>query len=125
MKNWRIGVRIGAGFAVATGICVLLAFFAINRTAEISKKTEDLSSNYFPSLQALYRVQSNLQFSVSALLQLVLSDDEKRIAQLNGEVSTAVAAEEKDLQFYESTPFTAKEAALYAAAKATRPQFFK
>jgi methyl-accepting chemotaxis protein len=125
MKDWRIGIRIGAGFAIVIGVCVLLGFFATTRTAQISKRTDALSSNYFPSVVALTRIQINLQHSVSLLLQLVASSDEKKIAQLDAQISALVAAEEKDLQFYESTPFTPVEASIYADSKNNRARFLE
>jgi methyl-accepting chemotaxis protein len=106
-------------------ICVLLGLFASNRTAEVSKKTDALSSNYFPSVLALARIQINLQHSVSLLLELVASSDEKKIAHIDTQIAALVAYEEKDIQFYESTPLTPTEASIYADSKAERARFLE
>jgi hypothetical protein len=65
MEGGTIGVRISAGFAVILTISVSLGIFATNRTAEISRKTDALTSNYFPSILALSDLQANLEHTVS------------------------------------------------------------
>lgn len=102
-----------------------MGIFAINRTADVSRKTDALSINYFPSVLALARVQANLHRSVSLLLQLIASSDEQRIRQLDGQIKVLQAADDKDIQFYESTPFTPEEARIYADSKTTRARFLE
>ncbi len=123
MKDWKIGVRISAGFAVILGISLLLGIFAVNRTLEISKKTDAVSSNYLPSVLALDRIDANLHHSVSLLLQVVATSDPKLVTRLNTQIVALLADNEKLYLLYESLPSTPEEVAAYDASKSVRARF--
>jgi len=125
VKNWKIGTRITAGFAAVMLIAAALGLFAVNRAGEIGKRTDELSSNYFPSVIALSAVKSNMHQAVSDLIQLVDSTDPAVIAKLDAEIASLRADSKKDLDFYESTPFTPEEAKAYAEFQETRKGFWK
>jgi len=123
MKNWKIGLRITAGFAALIVTTIALGLFALNRVGNIGKSTTELASNYFPSVLALSLVQSDVYHSVADLLQLCASSDPQVIKRLDEEILTMRASIDKNLAFYESTPFTAEEQAVYDEAKRTQAEY--
>jgi methyl-accepting chemotaxis protein len=125
MKDWKIGIRITAGFAAVILIAAALGIFALNRAAEIGKKTDQLSNNYYPSVLALDRVKSNLYQEVADLLDLIQSSNPQEIAGLDAEIASLRADTKKDLDFYATTPFTPEEQAVDNEFEAARANFLK
>ncbi len=123
MKDWKIGTRIAAGFTAVLLVSLLFGMFTMHQAQQVEKKSEMLATNYFPSVLALTRIQSRLQESVSSLLQMVASSDAAEIEQRRAAISSLRAADEVDLKFYQSTPFTPEEAAIFADSEATRSRF--
>jgi methyl-accepting chemotaxis protein len=123
MKDWKIGTRIIGGFGAIILITLALGFFTSNRMGNIRRSTTALDGNYFPSVVALMEIQSTQYRSVAALLQLCASSDAVLIQRLEAEIVQLRATEEKDLRFYESTPFTPEEQSIYNESKITREEF--
>lgn len=123
MKNWKIGLRITAGFTALILITTALGFFALNRVGSIAKNTAMLGSNYFPSVLALSAVQSNLYHYIADLQQLCASSDPQVVNRLDAEILALVASNNKNFAFYESTPFAPQEQARYEDLKRTRAKF--
>jgi methyl-accepting chemotaxis protein len=123
MKNWKIGFRITAGFAAIIFTTAALGWFSLNRNANIGKHAQALRGNYLPSVIALMEIKADQYHSAAALLEICATDDVGLTQKLEGEINASRAAVEKNLRFYESTPFTPEEAALYEAAKATREAY--
>jgi methyl-accepting chemotaxis protein len=123
MKNWNIGFRITAGFAAVIFTTVALGWFSLNRDWRIGKDTQTLSANYFPSAIALMDIRADQYHSVAALMEICTLNDAALNQKLHGEITALHAAQEKNLLFYESTPFTPEELAIYNESKATRKAY--
>src|ERR1700760_2232215 len=123
MKNWTVGARITAGFALTIGVAVLLGTYAINRAMESGKQADDLASNSVPGVISLLNVQGDLYHSTQILLNIVESNDPAEIARLESQLLTLRAASDKDLQSYQISPMGVKEAAIFADYTATNKLF--
>ena len=123
MKNWNIGFRITAGFAAIIFTTVALGFFSLSRDWSIGKDEQTLNANYFPSAIALMEIRADQYHSIAALMEICAVEDAALTQKLHGEITALQAAQEKNLLFYESTPFTPEEAAIYNESKATRAAY--
>jgi CHASE3 domain sensor protein len=64
MKNWKIGVRIGAGFGAVIAIATILGVFAYSRLAVIDAGVERILAE---SLSVVYAVGQVEAFAQSQL----------------------------------------------------------
>src|ERR1700761_5741289 len=123
MKNWTVGARITAGFALTIGVALLLGTYAINRAMESGKQADDLASNSVPGVISLLSVQGDLYHSTQILLNIVESTDPSEIARLDSQLLVLRAETDKDLERYQMSSMGAREAAIYADYTATNKLF--
>jgi methyl-accepting chemotaxis protein len=123
MKNWTVGARITAGFALTIGVAVLLGTYAINRAMESGKDADELASHSVPDVISLLSVQGNLYHATQILLNIVESTDPSEIARLDSQLLVLRAETDKDLERYQMSPMSAREAAIYADYTATNKLF--
>lgn len=124
MKNWKIGVRITAGFIAVIAITVLLGLFAYTHTSNIGKSKTSIASNHLPALSALQHIQNDIYKSFGMLLQHASSSDrvvmdglEKKIAERNASTGQAT-------QTLASLPLSQEQLALYSTAKTARAAYW-
>jgi len=123
VNNYKIGTRMIAGFAAVVLVSVISGLYSMTRVADITHTSNALATNYLPASLALGRIRANTFLKVNCLLRMIPSTDAKLISSLDDQIGGLTAAIDKDLAFYESTPFTPEEQAVYDASKAERQLF--
>src|ERR1700759_1564984 len=123
MKNWTVGTRITAGFAITIIVAMILGAYAINRAMESASQADDLASNSVPGVQSLLEGQGDLYHATEILLNIVQSTDPAEIARLDSQLLALRTASDNYLQLYQANPMGAKEAAIYADYTATNKLF--
>ncbi len=124
MKNWKIGVRISAGFAAIILITALLGWFALDRVAVIQKNATVTATTSLPAVVALSQTPQRFYHILVLLDRHALSSDKQEMASLEAEVGALRAANTRDLEAYQSLPATEEQKAAYEKAKALRQEFW-
>jgi methyl-accepting chemotaxis protein len=101
MKNWKIGIRITAGFAASAAITLALGVFAYHQIERINKSSLDVSANSMPSIELMARVHSNAWEAETLLLQHILSTNKEEMAKLDAQISANRSGNEQLLVRYE------------------------
>ena len=57
MKDWKIGTRIAAGFAIVILIAAALGFFAYGEVGEIEKTSGQVTAKTLPKLFLVGQIQ--------------------------------------------------------------------
>jgi methyl-accepting chemotaxis protein len=117
MKNWKIGIRIGAGFAVVIAIAAALGLFAYAKVGRIESSATVITENSLPSMFVVGQIQKNAAVMHGLLLQHVNSTDKNEMAQVDSEIQK-IRSENTDFTTrYEKLVSSEAERAAYAALK--------
>src|SRR5271165_221256 len=87
MKNWKIGTRITAGFAVVIAIAMALGLYARNRVQSIAVDTDAVAGNRLPSMLELGPIPGNNYQIMALLWQHAASSDPHQMDRLQGEIA--------------------------------------
>ena len=118
MKNWKIGIRISAGFAAVICVALTLGFFAYSRITAVSKSADRVTGDALPGVYHLGQVQSNLHHTMTLLLQHVVSSDKAEEARLEAEIQDVRARNNATLNDYAKSYLDEKERPLFEAVTA-------
>lgn len=73
MKNWKIGIRIGAGFGAVILITAVLAVFSFSRVALMDQRASYISNDSLPGLALSVHLQNNLDDCFRISLEHILT----------------------------------------------------
>ena len=82
-KNMSVGTKLAICFAIAVWPLTLLSIFIIMRLGPISSRTQELSSQYIPMLQAVNNFQSDMEATMFAF-QLYAAGGDLETSRKNG-----------------------------------------
>jgi methyl-accepting chemotaxis protein len=106
MKNWKIGIRMAAGFGVVIVISAILGIFAYTRVSLINTNTDNIVVNSMPSIYVIGEIAANQQRLNVLLLRHAGTIDAQEKARINTEIETyrsqnseLIAHYEKDLTY--------------------------
>jgi methyl-accepting chemotaxis protein len=125
MKNWKIGVRIGAGFAAMIAVAMAMGFFAYLQIATISAASVEVTGNSVPSLKTLGAIQANVERQMGLLAQHLRSTDAAQMAALEEEMRSLRAAGGELLADYSKTFTNDRDRDLYASLTAARTAYWE
>jgi len=123
MKNWKIRIRIMAGFGAVIAIVLTLGVFAYQEIGAIHRTSSQVGGDFLPSVDVAGQIHVNAEAVYRLLLQHVLTDDPAEMARIEGEIqniraqNTALIAENARLSTSE------KERETSAAVTAARTAF--
>ena len=101
MKNWKIGTRIMAGFAVVILIAAALGIFAYLKLGSIDGDAKRITQKSLPKSYLVSQIQKNVQMNFGLLLQHVSVTDQREKAKLEAEVEALRTANSAALGDYE------------------------
>jgi len=81
MKNWKIGTRIGAGFAAVILVAAALGLFAYFQLGGIEKSSAAIAANALPGVHLIGQVQNGIQKEFGLVLMALSSTDPTAIAR--------------------------------------------
>jgi methyl-accepting chemotaxis protein len=103
MKNWKIGIRIAAGFGVVIAIVLTLGLFAYNRVSLIAARAVDISENSLPSVYPMGEVKANTRGNFGLLEEHAASSDKQEMEEIEAKIKTARKANGENLKRYGET----------------------
>ena len=125
MRNWKIGTRIGTGFAAVIAISVVLGLFAYSRVGTVGQASTRITRESLPGVYLVGQLQKNTLKMFTFLLQHVSSSSQdsssqEEMASLETEIQRLRAENDIVLREYEKLLSDEKEKALYEAVRAAR-----
>jgi hypothetical protein len=117
MKNWKIGTRIGAGFAAVIAIAMTLGIFAYSKVGGIEKDSKEAAAKALPKVYLVGQVQNNVEVAFSLGLQNAISSDRHERAELETEIQALRSTNAGIIGEYEKLISTEKGRALHEAFK--------
>jgi methyl-accepting chemotaxis protein len=122
MKNWKIGIRITAGFAGIIIITLALGVFAQTRVGSIEQSSAEAGA----ALHGLYliaQVERNVQRNLALTQSSLLAKDHQDAARLEAEVQDGRTQNSNLIAEYEKTILTEKGRELAAKLKSVRAAY--
>ncbi|BEU97851.1 MCP four helix bundle domain-containing protein [Acidovorax sp. DW039] len=75
LSNWRVGVRLGAGFALLLTLVLVMGTYALNRVSRIHDNMQLFATDWLPSTQQLAGINEALNQMRRGELQMMLGGD--------------------------------------------------
>jgi len=125
MKNWKIGVRIAAGFAAIIIVTLCLGLFAVNRIGVIQKNATATATVSLPATMALSQVTQRVYHTIALLDRHAVSSDKQEMADLEAQIKVLHDANIADFKTYKSLPSDDQEKAMMAKIETARDDFWK
>lgn len=123
MKNWKIGIRIAAGFAVVILIAATLGIFANIKVGVIEHDSNRLANNALPSIYLVEEVRSGVLTQNDLLLQHIDSINKDEMGRLQSEINNAISKNTSALAECEKLITTDKGRSLVDSLKASRSEY--
>jgi methyl-accepting chemotaxis protein len=124
MKDWRIGTRIAAGFAVVILIVVALGAVAYTRLVAIDKRARTVTEDALPGVYAIGQVQSTVGSSFALMVQHVQCEDKDEKAKMEAQMHQSSERITKILENYTKTGLASeKERQLYEDVRVARSNY--
>jgi methyl-accepting chemotaxis protein len=101
MKNWKIGTRIGAGFAAVIAIAMTLGIFAYNRLSGIDRSASEITRNALPTVYAIGQIVNNVSTEYNLVVQHVLAADKAEKERLGADIREIRSQNAKQRADYE------------------------
>src|SRR5690349_2520943 len=113
MKNWKIGLRITAGFGAVIAIASILGIFAYTRLAVVDKGVENIAAQSLPVVYQVGQVQALAQEHFGVLLAILIANDAGEEERLNQQMQTQREAVTAAMAAYEKSLKSTKDRELY------------
>ena len=123
MKNWRIGIRIGVGYAAAIAITLVLGILAYSQIGAINKNSAEIATNALPGVYLVGEIQANTQAVFGLELQHAISTNKDEMARLETEIQSIRSRNSGLYAAYEKLISNEKERGMFAALAAERASF--
>lgn len=123
MRNWKIGTRITAGFAVLIAIAATLGLFSYFKLGSIETSANQVVANAMPSIYAASQVQNGVVAQYNLLLQHAISNDKIEMDRIEGEIKTFRAKNGGLLNDYAKLVSSDRERAILESFKNSRAAF--
>jgi methyl-accepting chemotaxis protein len=123
MKNWKIGMRIGAGFGIVILIAVGLGLFAISKLATIKESSDEVALRSLPKIYLVGKIQNNVQRGLTLLYQHIDSNSTGEMAEIERQLQSIAEENNGLLADYQKLVVTEKGRELFVDAKASREAF--
>ena len=119
MSNFRVGTRLGAGFALIMLIVLGMGVFAVNRIDRVQASVTALAAHWLPSTQHLGGLNEALNQMRRAELQLMLGGGEAAFRDESARIAAQWTKVPKLLQAYETMAQPGEELERLQAFKTT------
>jgi methyl-accepting chemotaxis protein len=124
MKNWKIGMRMSAGFGAVIVIAVALAIFAYLKVGVIGKNGAEVADYALPKVYLVGQIEKNVHQTFALALEHVMSSDQQKMAGLDAQVQTLRSTNGGIVSQYEKLVDTDKGRALLQDFQAARTAFW-
>lgn len=125
MKNWNIGKRIISGFSVVIAIATILGVVSFVQLKAIEQRSNRIAIDCLPGVYLIGQIQNNVNWTMSLLVQHVVSNDNAEMARLADEIQEIRKSNAGYVSGYEKTITTDKDRELFDAIKAARGAYWE
>ena len=112
MKNMKIGVRLGLGFAIIVVLMLVVGGYSISKMNQLDTLVGSLVKDHYPKTVMLNEVKDNLNIVARALRNMILLDDKDEIRKESKRIDDAREAVNKRLDELAKSVHSEKGAAL-------------
>jgi methyl-accepting chemotaxis protein len=124
MKNWKIGLRMAAGFGAVICIAVALGVFAYTRVTTIDTTATLITTDCLPGVFAIGQVQNNLVSAHGLLLEQIVKTDITESARMDSEIQGYRSRNATMLADYEKSITTQADKEMFEALKTSGAAFW-
>jgi methyl-accepting chemotaxis protein len=125
MKNWKIGARISAGFAVVILIAATLGLYAYIQLGTIDTHARQATGEDVPKLFLVGQIETNVQATFSLGVQDSATSDKQEKAELETQIQAVRASNAGIVAEYEKMVHTDRGRALTETFKTARGTFWE
>ena len=123
MKNWKIGIRIAAGFAAVIAVALALGLFAYGEVGGIETNAKEVASKSLPMVYLVGQIEKNMEITYSLAVQHAASRDTQDKADLDARIQAIRTANTGMVAEYEKLISTDKGRGLHEVYKSARAGF--
>ncbi|HLJ46063.1 MAG TPA: methyl-accepting chemotaxis protein [Bryobacteraceae bacterium] len=123
MGNWKIGTRIGAGFAAVIVIAVTLGVFAYTKVRVIESSANRIAANSLPSVYLVGQIQNGIRKEFSLVLQFVAAGSKDEMDRIDAEIRELRVLNGSRRGEYQKLLATDKERSLFDMLLAARAAY--
>jgi methyl-accepting chemotaxis protein len=124
MNNWKIGTRIGAGFAAVIIIAAALGLYAYAKLGIIENNAKEVASKSLPKIYLVGQIQTNVEAAYSLLVQNAATSDKPEKTALDAEIQTIRSANAGLVDEYQKLISSAKGRELHEVFKSARAAYW-
>jgi len=125
MNNWKIGMRISAGFAAVIAIALALGIFAYSMVGGIERSFNRVATNTLPKVFMMGTIETNVQITYARLLEHIEATDAEKAAGIESDIQNVRAATSALASEYQKMILTDKGRALFGEFTAARTTYWK
>ena len=123
MSNWKIGMRIAAGFGLVLTLAASLGIFSYLRLQKIEGETTQIAEEALPRTILSSRIQMNTATIYSTMFQHAVSKEQSEMAKFDGEIKEIRASNVASMDKYEKTISDSRDRELFGVVKDLRGAF--
>ena len=123
MKNWKIGIRVTAGFGAVVAIAMALGIFAYSKVNGIENNAAEVVDGALPKVYLVGQIEKNVHRTLALALQHSAADHQK-MAGLEAQIQTIRSTNSGMVSQYEKLVNTDKGRALLQDFQAARTAFW-
>ena len=123
MKNWKMGMRMGAGFGGVLLVALGLGGFAYNRSAAVKDSALAITADSMPGMYLVGQLENNVHRIMALLLQHLISNDKSEMARFEAAIQEITSKNTNLLNEYEKTINTEKDRELFTAMNTLRTAY--
>jgi methyl-accepting chemotaxis protein len=123
-SNFKIGARLGSGFAVVLALTLMIGLFSIAKLALVNDATADIATNWLVGTRTLGEYRNLLNDMRRAEARHVMNSTEDQFAQAEKRISEDKEKADKALKAYADTLNPGEEQTLYAAIQTAQQSYY-
>jgi methyl-accepting chemotaxis protein len=124
MKNWKIGMRMGAGFGAVICVAVVLGLFAYSKIGDIDRNAVEVTDYALPKVYLVGQLEKNVQLTFGLAAQHAMSADTQKMATLEAQIQTIRSTNSSEVSQYEKLVNTDRGHQLLQEFEAARTTFW-
>jgi len=101
VKNWKIGIRMAAGFGVVILVTLILGIFGYSRVSTIDASGKDMVENAVPSIYVIGEIKAHALRGYADMFRVTTETDQQKTDQIAEEMKQESAKNAELLAHYE------------------------
>jgi methyl-accepting chemotaxis protein len=124
MKNWKIGIRMSAGFGALVAAALALGVFAYVRVGDVQKSAALVVENALPKVYLMGQIATNVQVANALAMEHIVVADARKMAALDTQIQSVRSANVGLIAQFEKLLITEKGRALFQEFQTARTTFW-